>query len=135
MSGLRASVFQTARILPSRTNRLLHQTAVRGIPYKDDMNRETLKPKVHEYTQSGTDDEVASNYDDAAFGPNKTSPETEKNIAGQGAAQQGKQNPLESSPANHDFAKGGHSEVQDRPQSGKSKKSGGGSAPKADKVK
>ncbi|KAF2967155.1 hypothetical protein GQX73_g6458 [Xylaria multiplex] len=109
MSGLRTSVFQTARILPSRTSRLLHQTAVSGIPYKDDMDRETLKPKAHEYTQSGTDDE--------------------------GAAQQGKQNPLESSPANHDFAKGGHSGIQDRPQPGKSKKSGGGSAPKAGKGK
>ncbi|KAI0421522.1 hypothetical protein F5X98DRAFT_370655 [Xylaria grammica] len=134
MSGLRTSIFQSARILPSRTSRLLHQTAGCGMPYKDDMDRESLKPKAHEYTQSGTDDETASHHGDAAFNPNKTSPESEKDTAGEGAAQQGKQNPLESSPANHDFAKGGRSDAQDRPQYGKSKKSGGGNAPKAGKV-
>ncbi|TGJ81891.1 hypothetical protein E0Z10_g6879 [Xylaria hypoxylon] len=134
MSGLRTSVFQTARILPSHTSRLLHQTAVRGLPYKDDMDRESLKPKAHENTQSGTDEETATQHGDASFNPNKTLPETEKKAAGEGAEQQGKQNPLESSPADHDFAKGGSSDAQDRPQYGKSKKSGRGNAPKAGKV-
>ncbi|KAI0908238.1 hypothetical protein F4824DRAFT_500919 [Ustulina deusta] len=134
MPSLRASVFQTARILPSHASRLLHQTAVRGAPYKDDMDRESLKPKAHEYTQSGTDDETASEHGDAAFDPDKTSPEHEKDTAAEGAAQKGKGNPLESSPADHDFAKGGRSGAEDRPEYGKSKKSGGGNAPKAGKV-
>ncbi|KAI8946456.1 hypothetical protein F4801DRAFT_564617 [Xylaria longipes] len=135
MSGLRTSIFQTARILPSHTSRLLHQTAVSRTPYKDDMDRESLKPKAHEYTQSGTDDETAAQHGDAAFNPNKTAPETEKATAAQGAAQKDKQSPLDASPADHGFAKGGSDEGEARPQqSGKSKRSGGGEAPKAGKA-
>ncbi|KAI1422528.1 hypothetical protein F5Y12DRAFT_717223 [Xylaria sp. FL1777] len=134
MSGLRTSVFQSARLLPSRTSRLLHQTAVGRLPYKDDMDRESLKPKAHEYTQSGTDDEVAAQHGDAAFNPDKTAPEHERETAAEGAAQKGKQNPLDSSPADHDFAKGGRNETEDRPQHGQSKRSSTGNAPKAGKV-
>ncbi|KAI1366938.1 hypothetical protein F5Y08DRAFT_108902 [Xylaria arbuscula] len=136
MSGLRTSIFRTARILPSRTSRLLHQTAVLRAPYKDDMDRESLKPKAHEYTQSGTDDETASKHGDAAFNPNKTSPERERDTAAQGASQQGKDSsPLEASPADHDFAKGGKAPaVEDQAKSGQTKRSGGGDAPKAGKV-
>ncbi|KAK5626124.1 hypothetical protein RRF57_001839 [Xylaria bambusicola] len=135
MSGLRTSVFRTARMLPSRTSHLLHQTAVRRMPYKDDMDRESLKPKAHEYTQSGTDDETASRHGDAAFNPDKTSPDTERDTAAQGAAQQGKQNPLESSPADTEFAKGGRAPaVEDQARGGQSKRSGAGSAPKAGKI-
>ncbi|KAI0483836.1 hypothetical protein F4859DRAFT_415021 [Xylaria cf. heliscus] len=143
MSGIRTSVFQTARILPSHASRLLHQTAVAQIPYKDDMDRESLKPKSHEYTQSGTDEETAAQHGDAAFNPDKTSPETEKATAAQGAAQKNKQSPLDASPADHGFAAGGSAEGEGegegkregRPQqSGKSKRSGGGDAPKAGKV-
>ncbi|KAI0813144.1 hypothetical protein GGR55DRAFT_599226 [Xylaria sp. FL0064] len=136
MSGLRTSIFRNARILPSRTSRLLHQTAVSRLPpYKDDMDRESLKPKAHEYTQSGTDDETAAAHGDAAFNPNKTSPEHERDTAAQGAAQQGKQNPLQSSPADHDFAKGGRQNAEaNQSQYGQGKRSGGGDAPKAGKV-
>ncbi|KAI0459031.1 hypothetical protein F5B21DRAFT_337419 [Xylaria acuta] len=136
MSGIRTSVFQTARLLPSHTSRLLHQTAVSRIPYKDDMDRESLKPKAHESTQSGTDDEMASQHGDAAFNPDKTAPETEKETAAQGAAQQNKQNPLDASPADHTFAAGGDTTGSEgRPQqAGKSKRSGGGDPPKAGKV-
>jgi len=122
-------------MLPSRTTRLLHQTAVsRMPPYKDDMDRESLKPKAHEYTQSGTDDETAAEHSDAAFNPNKTSPETEKDTAAEGAKQKTKDNPLESSPANHSFAEGGKGTSESKPSIGKSKKSGGSHPPKSGKV-
>ncbi|KAI0553942.1 hypothetical protein F4679DRAFT_580111 [Xylaria curta] len=135
MSGIRTSIFRSARLLPSHTSRLLHQTAVSRIPYKDDMDRESLKPKAHEYTQSGTDDETAAQHGDAAFSPNKTSPETEKKAAAQSAAQKNKQSPLDASPANHSFAEGGEAKGEGQPQqSGKSKRSGSGDAPKAGKV-
>ncbi|KAH8159652.1 hypothetical protein CIB48_g8592 [Xylaria polymorpha] len=135
MSGIRTSIFQTARILPSHTSRLLHQASVARMPYKDDMDRESLKPKAHENTQSGTDDETAAQHGDAAFDPDKTAPETEKNAVAQGAAQKNKDNPLDASPADHDFAAGGDARGEGRPQqSGKSKRSGGGDAPKAGKV-
>lgn len=97
------------------------------MPYKDDMDRESLKPKAHENTQSGTDDETAAQHGDAAFNPDKTSPERERDTAAQG----GKGNPLAASPADHDFAKGGQDGGEDKPKRGESKKSGGGDAPKA----
>lgn len=100
------------------------------MPYKDDMDRESLKPKAHENTQSGTDDETASQHGDAAFNPNKTSPEKEKDTAAQGGGE-GSGNPLESSPANHDFAKGGQDAEEGKPKRGETKKSGSGDAPKA----
>lgn len=57
--------------------RTLHQTAAaRYAPYKDDMDRESLKPKAHENTASGTDDEVAQ--DDEAFNPHQTDPDAER---------------------------------------------------------
>ncbi|KAI1758276.1 hypothetical protein F4782DRAFT_524972 [Xylaria castorea] len=134
MSGIRTSIFRTTRILPSHTSRLLHQTAVSRIPYKDDMDRESLKPKAHEYTQSGTDDETAAQHGDAAFNPDKTSPETERETAAEGAAQKNKQSPLDASPADHNFAKGGEAGGERRPQRSGKSKSGGGDAPKAGKA-
>ncbi|KAI0102318.1 hypothetical protein GGR51DRAFT_562755 [Nemania sp. FL0031] len=130
MSTLRLPILRTTRLLPQQTTRLLHQSSVRQLPYKDDMDRESLKPRAHEYTQSGTDDETARQHDDAAFNPDKTAPETERDTAAEGAAQKGKLNPLEASPADHDFAKGGR-ETEGKPQRGKAKKSGGGDPPKA----
>lgn len=148
MPVLRPSImFQRARILPSppTSRRLLHQTAAaRRPPYKDDMDRESLKPKAHENTQSGTDEEVAVEHSDAAFNPRKTAPETEKKAAAEGAAQKGKQtDPLASSPADHDFAKGGGAEGEGKSTRGadkngkgneKEKSSGAGNPPKAGKA-
>lgn len=71
--------------------------------YKDDQKRESLKPKAHDYTISGTDEEVAAS-EDAAFNPNITSPEAAKETAGEG---DGAGNPLEFSPANKEMAGGG----------------------------
>ncbi|KAI1319743.1 hypothetical protein F5Y16DRAFT_390558 [Xylariaceae sp. FL0255] len=115
-------------------HRFLHQTTPAQPPYKDDQDRESLKPKAHEYTQSGTDDETAASHGDAAFNPKKTSPESAKETAAEGAKQQDKGDPLESSPADHDFAEGGRGQEEDRPHGGQTKPSGGGSAPKAKKV-
>lgn len=97
------------------------------MPYKDDMDRESLKPRAHENTQSGTDDETARQHGDAAFNPKKTSPETERDTAAQGS----ERNPLASSAADHSFAKGGQDGGEAQPKRGKTKKSGGGDPPKA----
>lgn len=108
--------------------RPLHTGSALGRPYKDDMDRESLKPKPHEYTGSGTDEQTAQN-PDAAFNPNKTSPEEERRAAG---ADGSGQNPLDVSPADHDLAKGGQGKMEDKPQQGsKNRSSGGASAPKA----
>ena len=65
--------------------------------YKDDQDRQSLKPRRAEGTKSGTDDEVAQT--DAAFNPKKTSPEEAK----ASAASNG--NPLDASGANREFSK------------------------------
>ena len=79
----------------------VHRTAVLHRPYKDDQDRESLKPKVAEDTRSGTNDEVAS-MDDAAFNPAKTRPEQAKETAGRETGSG--TNPLEFSGANKDMA-------------------------------
>ncbi|RYO81016.1 hypothetical protein DL766_006599 [Monosporascus sp. MC13-8B] len=113
---------------------LLHRSAAARAPYKDDMDRESLKPKAHENTQSGTDDQAAQN-EDAAFNPDKTSPESERAAAG--AANNPNTNPLEKSPANQGFAGNttGAKEDQRRGGGGNHRKpSGGGDTPKSGKV-
>ncbi|KAI0388345.1 hypothetical protein F5Y17DRAFT_453206 [Xylariaceae sp. FL0594] len=142
MSALRTTILRAARTptlprtLPRTTLRPFHQTASAHLPpYKDDMDRESLKPKAHEYTQSGTDEETAAEHPDAAFNPNKTSPEEEKRAAGEGAVEQGKQggSPLESSPADKTFAQGGEGKGSDeKPEKAvgdKEKKRSGGHHP------
>ncbi|KAI0382150.1 hypothetical protein F5Y04DRAFT_253096 [Hypomontagnella monticulosa] len=115
---------------PSRlvATRQIHQSpALRA--YKDDMDRESLKPKTHEYTQSGTDEEVGSKKD-AAFNPNKTDPESSKKAA----AAESNGNPLEESPADKDFAEAGRGSAEDKTHGEQKKKaSGGGDAPKKGK--
>ena len=119
--GVAAAVAAAAR-------RPLHVGAALGRPYKDDMDRESLKPKAHEYTGSGTDEQTAQN-PDAAFNPRKTAPEEAKRAAGADATGR---NPLDVSPADHDLAKGGQGKMEDKPQQGsKDRRSGGGDAPKA----
>ncbi|CAJ2504860.1 Uu.00g122540.m01.CDS01 [Anthostomella pinea] len=112
-----------------RLARPIHQSAALQLPYKDDQDRNSLKPRAHEYTGSGTDEGTAAN-EDAAFNPDKTSPEAAKETAGKG----NDTNPLEVSPANPDTAKAGRGKEDDRPHGGQSKASRGGDAPKAGKV-
>ncbi|KAI1867307.1 hypothetical protein JX265_000856 [Neoarthrinium moseri] len=105
--------------------RPFHSSAVSHRPYKDDQDRESLKPKAHEYTGSGEDDDMAAN-PDAAFNPNKTSPGAAKEAAGHG----NDTNPLENSPANKDVAESGRGKEEDKTKAGAGKRSGGGSPAK-----
>ncbi|KLU88629.1 hypothetical protein MAPG_07614 [Magnaporthiopsis poae ATCC 64411] len=76
-----------------------HWTSAARLPYKDDQDRESLKPKAQEYVKGDKGgDDAAAHKDDAAFNPDKTNPETEKDTAGNGS------NPLEFSPANKDLS-------------------------------
>ncbi|KAI1343145.1 hypothetical protein F5Y15DRAFT_278486 [Xylariaceae sp. FL0016] len=137
MSSLRTLVRARAPLFSSvsarATNissiRRLHTSSAVRAPYKDDQDREALNPKAQEYAKSGSDDAAAAN-EDAAFNPNKTSPEAAKRTAGQG----NDGNPLETSPANKDVAKGGAGKEEDRPHGGQTKQSGGGSGPKDGKA-
>lgn len=92
------------------------------------MDRESVKPKSHENTQSGTDEGVAQK--DIAFDRNKTDPETEKDAA----AAQSNGNPLDESPASKGFAEAGRGSEEDKSHGGQGKASGGGSPPKKGKT-
>ncbi|TLS23698.1 uncharacterized protein PpBr36_06111 [Pyricularia pennisetigena] len=97
------------------STRQFHGVAVARMPYKDDQDRESLKPRAQEYSKSeGGDHEAAKT--DAAFNPDKTRPETEKKAGGK---------PLDASPANKDISA---AKPQENKTSGqqKQKASGGG---------
>jgi hypothetical protein len=94
---------------------------------KEAQDKDTLAPRSTEYSKSGSDDEAAKS--DAAFNPNKTSPEEAEATAEREAG--GKDNSLNASPSNPDISKpnspgvGGNGGAPDK------KQSGGGSAPKS----
>ncbi len=82
--------------------------------YKDDQDRESLKPRRAENTQSGNDDEVAAKKD-AAFNPKK--PPTPEAALASAADEKG--NPLEASGANQAFSKPPKSETKSAEGKGK----------------
>ncbi|TLD33172.1 hypothetical protein PspLS_00628 [Pyricularia sp. CBS 133598] len=113
-TSVRLVTWGAASAIRSST-RHFHGAAVARMPYKDDQDRESLKPRAQEYSKSeGGDNEVAKT--DTAFNPNKTRPETEKKAGGE---------PLEASPANKDISA---AKPQENKTSGqqKQKASGGG---------
>ncbi|TPX10227.1 uncharacterized protein E0L32_001424 [Thyridium curvatum] len=104
--------------------RPFHGAAARCLPYKDDQDRESLKPRAQDSSKSSSDDDAAA-HSDAAFNPDKTSPEAAKKSAKQ--ASNG--DPLEASGANQDISKPKEAkkEVQGGSKQDKKKRSGGGS--------
>lgn len=62
------------RISTVRRSRL-HGTPATRYAYKDDQDKDSLKPRSIEYGRSGSDNAAAQS--DAAFDPEKTSPESQ----------------------------------------------------------
>lgn len=89
---------------------------------KDDLN-----PQSSEYSQTGSDDAVASN-EDAAFNPDKTKPEESMNTS---KKESSGQDPLQGSPGNKEASKPRDPQEGGPSQGTGSGGSGGGSAPKA----
>ncbi|KAK8045194.1 hypothetical protein PG993_005218 [Apiospora rasikravindrae] len=108
-------------------------TSAARMAYKDDQDRNSVKPRAHEYSGSGTDEQAAENTD-AAFNPNKTGPEEARETAGKGNKKTDKAdgtgdsgNPLGVSPANKEVSMGGQGAMEDKPQQGNQDKKSGGS--------
>jgi hypothetical protein len=127
---IRATVLPSSVACSARNPyRPLHSTNVSRQPYKDDQDRESLKPRSKENTRSSSDGEIAESHGDAAFNPNKTSPEEAKDTAG--ADTEG--NPLEVSGANQEMSKpqGDKAEGESRGGEGAGKqRASGGVTPK-----
>ncbi|KAJ0109892.1 hypothetical protein J7T55_004442 [Diaporthe amygdali] len=109
-----------------------HSSPRSKFPYKDDQDRESLKPKSTEGSKSGTDDAAAQS--DAAFDPSTTSPEGAKEQAeGEGHGE-----PLEVSGASHEKSKplgnSGGGEMQGTTKQENKKSSHGHSPEKKGKV-
>lgn len=66
------------------------------------LDRETLNPERSETTKSGTDGEVAKH--PSAFDPSKTAPESEHEATAEESRKEGKDDPLNMSPANKDVS-------------------------------
>lgn len=106
--------------------RQYHPTAARA-SYKDDQDRQTVKPQSTEGTMSGTVNDVVDKKD-ASFNPKKTAPADEMESAGR----ESNGNPLEASGANQEFSKPKAPEAAgDRSEK---KKSGGHRGKKQGKV-
>jgi hypothetical protein len=92
--------------------RQYHQSSILQRPDNSYQSRDSIQTSKSEYSKSGGDENTAAQ-EEAAFDPNKTDPQREKDTAGQG--QNG--NPLEFSPANQEISK---------PKAGEKEVKGGG---------
>lgn len=91
-----------AIVLPTAVaslNRTYHQSG-RLAAYKDDQDRESLKPRPTDGTQSGSVYDVVDKKD-ASFNPKNTEPEAER----ESAARESNGNPLEASGANQELSR------------------------------
>jgi len=84
--------------------RLYHPTPSSRQPYKDDQDRQSVKPRTHSGSNSASDSEVAS-HNGTSYSPKSTDPENESETAKKEAAGRGgAENPLELSGANKDLS-------------------------------
>ncbi|KAH8722912.1 hypothetical protein GQ44DRAFT_621523 [Phaeosphaeriaceae sp. PMI808] len=91
---------------------------------KDAQDKDSLKPRSTEYSKTGSDDAAA--HSDAAFNPNKTSPEEAEATA---EREEGG-NSLNVSPSNEKISEPNHQKTDGHGGGPDKKQSGGGSAPK-----
>jgi len=106
-----------------------HQSVISRSPYKDDQDRESLKPKVHEY--SNEDSEAA--HSDAAFDPSKTRPEESGAAAKNNSSSNGGA-ALGGSPTDKETAEAGRGKAEDKPGQGNDKASRSHDATKSGKL-
>lgn len=125
--------------------RTYHASRASPLPYKNDQDRESLRPQSTQTTGSGTDEAAAQS--DAAFDPSTTRPEEEKRAAGKEAGANGSKadsgsgegggNPLEMSGANQERSKpqgeDGGEEMKGSVKNAETGQSGGGSPEKKGK--
>ncbi|EDU49620.1 hypothetical protein PtrSN002B_007343 [Pyrenophora tritici-repentis] len=125
--------FQSARALQGSTlsraviaRPQFFSTTPSRFAQKDAQDKDSLKPRSTEYSKSGSDDSAA--HSDAAFNPNKTSPEEAERTAEKEAG--GKQNSMNVSPGNKEISDPNSPDVGGNGGAPEKKSSGGGSAPK-----
>ena len=123
---MRLQSIRYLRRTPTLSARLL-STSRPVFAAKQTQDKDSLNPISTEYSKSGSDDEAAAS--DAAFNPNKTSPEAAESTAEKEAGS--KNNSLNVSPGNPDVSKPNDPGVGGNGGSPRNKTSGAGGAPKA----
>lgn len=137
MSQIFRSVLRTTPRASLISRRPYHATTPR-MAYKDSMDRESLHPGSTENTKTGRDEDIASENPDAAFNPDKTSPEAAKQST-QERAGSSENHTLNASGANQELSKpAGDENTKKKYGAGKETtksgtSSGGGSPPKSGK--
>ncbi|MCJ1224423.1 hypothetical protein MMC12_001068 [Toensbergia leucococca] len=125
--------------LPLHHHRTLTQNPQPRYPRKDSQHKDSMNVEANEYSKSGTDDQAARQ-EEAAFDPQTTDPQAQKEVAGEGGGDEG--NPLDVSPANPDVSqqRGGteggaeNSSASSGTKSDRQRTSGGGSPKKGKQV-
>jgi hypothetical protein len=135
-SALRLLARPGARAVAFNASRTYHSTVPVRQAYKDSQDRNSLKPSSNENTKFGRDEDAAAN-PDAAFNPNKTSPEEAERTASNNSTTGA--NPLDASGANQELSKPtGDEKTMKKTGAGKETrkggKSGSGHAPKGKKT-
>ncbi|KAL1859519.1 hypothetical protein VTK73DRAFT_7582 [Phialemonium thermophilum] len=98
--------FPSSAVRGSQQDRPFHASPALAYPYKDDQNRESLKPRSHEGSQSTSDNDVANRVS-TSFSRDKTDPNGEVDSAKANGARDkdARGNPLELSGANQSLSK------------------------------
>lgn len=131
----RAPARSARQNIPRTTWQPYHTSRRLRLPYKDDQDRESLKPKSTEGTKSSTDEAAAQS--DTAFDPSTTRPEDEK-AAAKKETEKDEASPLDASGANHEashpLGKNGGPEMHETTKSERGKASRSGSPQKKGKA-
>lgn len=129
-------------LLKASAHRQFSQTLRFALPRKDSQDKDSINTEATEYSKSGTDD-ASAKQEDAAFDPDITDPQEQKDKAGEGTGEgTDTNNPLDVSPANPEVSKqrgeteGGaeNSSSSSNTKSDRKRSSGGSSPSKGSKV-
>lgn len=86
ISAIKAQQRPNARIRTAPSRRQFSQSTCLAYPRKDSQDKDSMNTEATEYSKSATDDEGAR-HDDAAFNPDITDPQQQKDKAGEGTGE------------------------------------------------
>ena len=86
ISVIKAQLRSNAQIRTAPSRRQFSQSTGLGYPRKDSQDKDSMNTEATEYSKSATDDEGAR-HDDAAFNPDITDPQQQKDKAGEGTGE------------------------------------------------
>ena len=86
ISAIKAQLRPNARLGTAPARRHFSQSTCLAYPRKDSQDKDSINTEATEYSKSATDDEGARQ-DDAAFNPDITDPQQQKDKAGQGTGE------------------------------------------------